>query len=171
MSFLTLLTAAAFTMAEETEKPEEEEGVSQEDFIKEMASTTGVSDEPTIPEDATDEQKRLATVEQRLAVSEFKSELLENLALVRSNYPKATDAQIQKYVRTAMTRNIAGNLQASNEMFRTTAESEQSGEGEEGSPETLETVETEDNGAGEGGLPQVAGSYGGVIRQVLGNRA
>ena len=168
MSFLTLLTTAAFSMAEETEKPEEEQAVSQEEFVKEMGEATGISEEATIPEDATDEQKRLATVEQRLAVSEFKTEILENLALVRSANPKATDAQIQKYVRTIMTKNIAGNLEASGAIFRTTAEAEEGGE--EGSPETLETVETENNGAGDGKLPNVAGTYSGVVRQVLGQR-
>jgi molecular chaperone GrpE (heat shock protein) len=150
-------------MADET-KTTEEEAMSQPEFIQSMAEATGVTKQGAVPDDASDEKKSIAALEQQVKLLNFQNSLAESLNAIRTRYPKATDAQIQKYTKTNMTGDFMGNLDAMDAVVRTTIEAEQDDDG----TQTLEMVESESSGAGNDGAPTIAGNYDDAIAIGLG---
>ena len=150
-------------MADE-EKTTEEEAMSQPEFIKSMADATGVNQQEVLPEDASVSDKKVSALEQQVKLLNFQNSLAESLNAIRTRYPKATDAQIQKYTKTSMTGDFMGNLDAMDAVVRTTMEAEQNDDG----AKTLEMVEGESSGAGNDGMPTIAGNYGDAIAAGLG---
>ena len=149
-------------MADETKKPEEEQAMSQSEFVADMAKATGVTKQAAMPEDATPEQKQISDMQGELKLLKFQTSLQESLAAIRSRYPKATDIQIQKYAKTGLTGDIMGNLDAMDAVVRTSMEAEQNDDGNQ----TLDFVEGESSAAGNK-VPQVAGDYSEAIAMGL----
>lgn len=135
-------------MADETKTSEEEEAMSNDDFLAMLAEGAGYTEPKPDPE-ASQEANQMAGMQHQINMLQLKDETRERSDGFKTKYPNATTATVQKYVKAVRENDHDAMGDAIATAIRT--ESEADTRMEDG-PRTLRVEGASDD---EGGLPDV----------------
>ena len=107
----------------------EEQVLSSEEFMRNVQTAAGVEEEPTIPDGATDDQKRIAALENDNALMKFQMGVDNVIKAFKSKFPKATESQMQQVVGAYYEGNPIGIFDGIANAVQTTTEKDSDDEG------------------------------------------
>jgi hypothetical protein len=135
-------------MADETTKPEEEEALSNDDFLATLAKGSGF-EEPK-PDETTGEVDEMAGMKHQLNMLQLDKDVRDTGDGFKAKYPDATEATIQKYITSVRNNDMEAMADAIEAAVRTGIEAET--RNEQG-PRTLAVEAGSDEASALGDVP------------------
>ena len=94
------------------DKDKQPEALAPEDFMTNVQQAMGISAEPEINDEMDDTQKRVSALEHENGQMKFQMQLEKDIQAFKSNFPKATEAQLQDFILNVAKKNPQGTINA-----------------------------------------------------------